>query len=390
MAPRRDLASQPGSPTRRRRVDPGILLVASIVLFLAAYVVHGPYHATADTFDYGSMALQMAGADRQAADRAALEFAMVRSGSLAPTAPAESYIARIWAGERQSERYRAIFHTRPLYPAMAAPLVPFLGLRALIVATAASGVAFGVALGWVALGLTGSLGISLAALAFAFLGPLGPYVTSLMPEAPMLALWSMALGLVTLAPRRIALFTVVAVALAATRGPTVGVLAVALVPLALFRPGLRPHATVAIAAFGLYVAITAALGLPGWIDSMQVLWTAQRSLPDLSDPVRHWWWLVVNRLPVVAGAHIPHIVLGLLALLPLARRAPAFLLGGLAIWLVVLVTPVASNIPRYVAPIWISLTVSAAIVVRRVTTSPPGWERLVRRVDARPGSRQPA
>ncbi len=367
----------------RRLAWPALLALFGLAVWVAAWNLHRP-RGYWDTFDYTSVALQAAGYDRVSADKAAIRFA---HGYTAPGFISDPpvYDARLESRTFEPRRYRAIFDSRPLYPRVAALFVPWFGVNAMIVASALGGWLFAVALGLSVELLTQSKLLSLAAVAAAFALPLGVWLIGLLAEGWMLAFWTAGLGLATAyaRQRRLSLLTAFGLAcvlLALTKSTNAVPLAIALLTIALFAlvgrcgsaAALLHLAAVASGVVVAAVAVTAWLGLPGFKDGVQDLLTEHFTKPDVASP-----WLPLARLAfhgtieVVRDAAPALWLILAFAAIPLLRAAR----GAVVLWavaaaasmLLFVIHPATSEMPRYLAPVWISVVIGLVLWPRMVS-----------------------
>jgi len=213
--------------------------------------------------------------------------------------------------------------------------------------------------------------------------PSGTWFAVMLSEGWMLALWTIGLASAT---RYIAtghrLWLVMTgagiVALYATKAANGAVLVAALVVIGAgaFTLGARNRGRFAklgivAASLGIgQVLLTATLGLPGLQGTLQDLFTAHYTQPDVDNLLGR---LVSRDLAVIgslAGDTLRDpflVVVALLLLVPLALRratwAWMWLLAGMATCLTVAVHPITTEVPRLLAPIWVSAAMGGAVGV---------------------------
>lgn len=336
-------------------------------------------HASGDTFWYTRQAFVYAGRADTEATALAADF-IVRQGRGNDPGP---WVA---AARTVDQRYQAIFRARPVYPLIAAPFVGLVGADGMAIASFLSAVAFAVALGFLAWSIVGSSVASIAAVVAAFALPTGGWLAYLYADGWMLALWtaSLAAGIAYVRSGMrswLIAFAVFVAMLFLTKSANGAVLVIATIGaaavVAIVERRIRTRATglAAVAAtIGLVqVVLFAVLHLPGLNQTLQDLWTNHFVRPDVTDP---WLRLARRDLAMVRGIAValigqPIVVgvaaIGLAALATLHSFPGALLvIAGLSSVLTVLVHPVTSEIPRLMAPIWVSVAVGWAVLVWRV------------------------
>jgi hypothetical protein len=125
-----------------------------------------------------------------------------------------------------------------------------------------------------------------------------------------------------------------------------------------------------VAAGGLHVA-KAPLGQPGVLDSIQDLLTDHFTRPDVAAPLVELVLVDLRQLPRwLAGLLVAPVEVGLvvIAAIALVRFAGAvglpWLSGATATLLLVFVHPVTSEIPRLLAPIWVTVAIGLVVAGR--------------------------
>ena len=353
----------------------GYVALSAVVGF-ARYELE-PRHEYGDTFWYARTALRMTGEPEPDATVQAAQF-MARERGIS------DYGGWVMAVREHDPRYIAIFDSRPLYPAVAAPLVAVAGLRTgLLIAALLAGVVFGSTLGWFVHAVTGSHLAAAGGIALGLALPSGQWFAVMLSDGWMLALWTLGLVAATryAATGRWAWLATTAatmVALYATKSANGAVLVGSLVLFAagefLFSPRHRRRMMVlggAVALLGVgQLVVFRVLNLPGLTDTLQDLFTAHYTQPDVDNLLGRLLDRDLSVLGSLAGdaLHDPFLpVLAILLLVPLAlaRRAWAglWLLAAVASSLTVLVHPVTSEVPRLLAPVWVSAAAGGALAL---------------------------
>jgi len=351
-----------------------LILLAALgaLLWLGRWQVN-ERRAGGDAFWYARSAYQFAGRDDGEATRGAAEvMARYRGQS------GDGWLA---APSSVDPRYQAIFRGRPLYPAVSAPFVTPVGPDAMVVGSLLGGAALAAGVGLGAARLAGSWPVGAVAAALVFVLPSGAFVAYLGPEGWMLAVWTLGLAVAVAhaarpGPWLLGMLALVTVVLAATKSSNAGVLALTLLLVALVAIARRSperRALVRAAAVGGAVltgslAVAAVLGLPGLSESVQDLLTDHFTKPDVESPWLELALFDLRQLPrwLVGLTRAPvELALGLVGAIALLRlgweRAAPWLIGAAATVLVVLLHPVTSEIPRLLAPIWVSVAVGLAV-----------------------------
>lgn len=276
-------------------------------------------------------------------------------------------------------RYPAIFAARPLYPLLAAPLTEPLGLAALQVVSVIAGIACAAAVAASTIGWSGSLLAGVIAGAAVVILPSGDWFVFMYADGLMLALWASCLlvaGQFVREPRAgwLAVFVVLLSALVVTKSANGAVMALALTAaaaLGMFRVGSRgPMVGLAVAACAVtvaYLAVSALLGYSGLAESLQDLATQHFRIPDVANPVGELLArdgaLIASVPAMVLDAPLPLTVVALgLAMLLVAGKTLGmlWLIAGVSCAVLVLLHPLPSEIPRLMAPVWLSVAIGLA------------------------------
>lgn len=405
-----DVSGGPGATTdlavsgdhgSRARIT--VFILGLVALGLACWLVRwsvAPTHASGDTFWYTRQALQLAGSSRSAATASAARF-IVEQGR---GASAQSWIQ---TADTIDPRYPAIFESRPVYPLVAAALVPILGVEAMVAAALLAGLAFAVALGLGIRAMTGSYVVGAVGVVVAYALPSGEWLAFLYADGWMLALWVSVIGLAAafVASGRRPWMIAYALALAVlqeTKSANGVVLIVAIAGVAVIAVVLRSEdrrrigqlamvgSLVVVAQLGIGMVV----GAPGLAVTLQDYFTKHFSVPDVPDPLRMLLRRDASLLPRVLinsladPRPVAAVAAGLAALAWLRTMTAAmWIAAAAATTLTVLIHPAPSEFPRLLAPIWISVAVGAAGAVAagrsrieaaglrgRVAASPGGIE----------------
>ena len=322
-----------------------------------------------DTFWYARQAARFAGATDHAAIVDAAGFMTDQRGG----DPA------YWLDlvDTIDRRYPAIFEARPLYPLSAAPLVPLTGLDALLVVSAIAGL---VTAGLVALG---ALHIWSSAIAGFVAGiaavalPAGDWFAFAYADGAMLAAWAATLllaghhlqhgGRTSAAGFGVAMLATI---LAKSANGFVLALAIIVVAAVLLvrRSDARGRAVVLAGVASVigasFLVISSLLGLSGIGESLQDLATHHFRDPDVADPVgallRRDGHLLAAAPGMIGDAAVP-ITVALVGLTILLLRPSAVALlwtvAAAGCLLLVLLHPLPSEIPRLLAPVWLSVAI---------------------------------
>jgi hypothetical protein len=354
-----------------------LVLLGAALLGAALWTVRwtlASSHAQGDTFWYTRQALLYAGYFESDATAIAADFIVGQGRGIDPA-------QWISAAEMLDSRYIEIFASRPVYPLVAAQLVGILGTGAMAAATAVAAMAFAAALAalvWPAAGATATFVAILAAFAL----PAGGWLAVMYADGWMFATLTASLAAAAAFLRTdrralLAAFALSVLALYATKSANAVVLVVATVLLAIasvmltrsLRTRVVELAAVAVAVGGLMTVTFAALGLPGLTETVQDLLTEHFDLPDVASPgprlVQQAAALGRTALFALAGQPLV-LAVALVGLIALAAArtwwAGLVALAGVAAVLTVVVHPVRSEIPRLMAPIWISVAVGWGLV----------------------------
>ena len=371
----RDAVDRPGRPTVG--LIAALVVTASIGWGLRWLTAEG--HASGDTFWYTRQALEYVGNSEAQATSEAAGY-LVRLGHTRDPKP--------WVDLANSidHRYPAIFESRPMYPLVAALLIPVAGLDAMVVSAALGALIFAVALGLVTHAVTGSARASVLAVALAYALPSGQWLAFLYADGWMFAFWTISLGCATAFLRQAGTGWLLALGIAlvglfASKSANGLVLVVAILAVAAIAlVGRHPEqgrlwklATLGAGLAAGQLVLFAVLGAPGINETLQDYFTKHFSVPDVENPVR----LLARRLLTLT----PSLLRSVLAPLPLAvtaigaiplltMRMPwaaLWLAAGIATGLTVLVHPVLSEIPRLLAPVWITVALGLSIGFARIS-----------------------
>ena len=255
---------------------------------------------TPDTFWYARDALRYAGHAPADADRTA---AKITCGGISPEVTRSKLNYPQCVRYRTNlpttapERFQRIFTSRPGYPLLAVPFVRVMGPGGFIAATAAVGVACGVAVAVLALLIGLRLPQALMAETLFYLLPTGLWGTRLLAEAPMMLCLLVALIATVLLLRGRAVKSAAgllagALALCCAVKPANGVaLAAALaggavlsLPRASSRRPFLLVAGIAMVVLAGNMWITSALHLPSVHETLQDTFTRHFRRPDVADP----------------------------------------------------------------------------------------------------------
>ena len=164
----------------------GTVIVIAAVL-LSIRLVTAPRVVSGDTFWYARAALRFTGATEGASTDGAAAFMRDERGD------EPDY----WVGlvAEIDSRYGAIFASRPLYPLLAAPLLPLFGLSALIVVSVGAGIVCSAIAAVTAHHLWHSPVASIAAGILVVALPSGASIAFAYADGVMLAAWSATLAL---------------------------------------------------------------------------------------------------------------------------------------------------------------------------------------------------
>lgn len=364
-------ADQKATTKHTLRPHPLTAIVAFALLgAILGLVIWGiePRHASGDTFWYARIALELTGKAEDEATRAAAEFIVREEG----THDTEAWVA---TAETMDPRYPAIFASRPIYPISVALFLGVADLRtAMALGALLAGVVFAAAFGWFVRHVTGSMLAGIGAVVLAFALPSGQWFAFMYADGWMLALWTLVLAcacryLLEARQRYIVAALAGLAALYLTKPANGAVLVFTFVVLGLGAMLLRTSSRAHAVTLGLWCAVVgvtqlavfAGLGLPGFDTTLQDMFTSHFTQPDVPDPLSLLLRRDLDLVQMAVAfpfreAPVFLMLVALLAPLAIARRswATAWLLAGLASVLTVVVHPVTSEIPRLLAPIWIS------------------------------------
>ncbi|GAB4049847.1 hypothetical protein [Catellatospora paridis] len=386
------------SPSARARLL--LLLLAAAALSGLLWVVRWESvdrHAYPDTYWYARQAAMIGGTPEADAERFAAEL-VCRQRMPSPTRGQDCLPGtRQWASGLPP-RYQRIFTTRPGYSLVAAPFVQAFGERGLIAATALLAVLAGV-LAALAVRLLGGGPISsLFATLLLFLLPTGFWLSRLLGEAGAtafaLAALCAAIPLLrpgsTAATRRLtAIGMLIALLATATTKPATGLLlslalTVTGAGLVLWHrrrdgwdAGLLLFTAAAGTATAVWLALSAALHIPGASETLQDKFTMHFTQPDVPDPWtrlaqlnREFWPARLNEwwsggAPSAASTVLAALVIGYAALfraLP-ARMALVWAAAGATGLLILIAHPIAPEVDRLVLIIWLPVAVGVAMLM---------------------------
>jgi hypothetical protein len=369
------MARLAGRPQPIARIAGLVVLVTAVAAGL--WVVRWdstPVHGGGDTFNYTRQALIDAGWSPGAAQTAAADFA-ARMTATRSDAFFDTF------AETMHPRYAAIFTARPLFPATAAPLVPVVGVDAMIVSAFVAAVLLAVVLATFVWSRTGSLAAAVLAAALVFVLPVWRWIVYVYADGWMLAWWAACLALAStyLATGRrlwLAAFGGTTVLLWLTKSANADELATAFgMALAASLPlgrrvwqRMAPLTAISVGLSAVGYAIATVLHLPGVIDSLQDFFTHHFQQPDVSHPVRRIVAFDEDHLGAWAAGFVgdpPTWLPIVAAVLGLRARAAAWALPWLTALLVspslVLLHPVRTEVERLAAPAWLTVIVGLAL-----------------------------
>ena len=356
-----------------------VLLVVTSAICWSVRWISVTDHASGDTFWYTRLALEYRGSPESEATVAAAGYLVALSHVTDPAPTIE-------LAQSIDARYPAIFASRPVYPLVAAALMPFFGLDAMIAAAALGATLFAVALGLVAFGVTGRAMAAVLAVVAAYALPLGSWLVFLYADGWMFAWLALTLGAATASLRGggrgwLLVFACGLVFLYGSKTANGVVVVIAVVALwvlvaiaghASARSGAA-LASIAVTIGAGQVALFGLLGAPGLAETLQDYFTRHFAVPDVADPLLlllqrevtlvPWMLLTLILNPIV-------LIVAALGLGPLlVVRAPwalLWVLAGVATAATVLVHPVISEVPRLMAPIWVSVSLGLVIWAARI------------------------
>ncbi|MCW2142759.1 hypothetical protein [Actinoplanes cyaneus] len=360
-------ARSPGTPGRRWLIEGACIVLVAVIaalLFLVRY--QDPARAASgDSFWYMRQALIFTGVDAETA-RVRVEHIMCQDINRSLADKHQKPTCKSYDTTKITQRYRAIFDSRPGYPLFGAPFVAVLGpwtgmMAATLVLAMVAGVLAYLAV-WMASGLRLAGILASAAL---FVLPTGFWMSRMLVESGMVAgFLAVLIGAMLIQRGRrsgIALISVALIWLFAARSASglamslvlLGAGALSLVHRESRRSGAIIAGLGAAGAVG-WQLLSKVLGLPGFNETVQDFATRHFKDPDIPDPVP---WLIEQNLkfwPTVPLTDLMDLV------------KPAALLLVVAVFVVRL---------RPVAALWIftGLIGVAMIVAHPVHTE---WERL--------------
>lgn len=362
----------------------GLLPVILLILAsLGAWMVRwtgAPSHASGDTFWYSRTALEDAGWAPEAATVEAARLALDD-----PRAGADSAAVANWIRTAATidPRYPAIFDERPLYPLTATPFLVLLGPAGMVVPVLVGALIAGAAVGWLVVSRTGRPLVGVATAIALFALPTGAAMTLEYADALMLGLWAVALAAASTylaRPRRrwLVVLAVAAVLMGWTKLANEVALAAALLGVAGYellrrRPWRTAAALAAVAGVAVVVQLLVlqVSGAAGLMTSVQDLLTRHFADPDVANPITRLIRIDLGLVKAVPGRVLGMSPLDLLAfaggavglvLAPGRWRLP-WIAGAVATLGVVALHPVGSEIPRLLAPVWLTVVVGLGLLL---------------------------
>ncbi|WP_021593528.1 MULTISPECIES: hypothetical protein [Actinomadura] len=341
--------------------------------------------ATPDTFWYARDALRYAGHSPAEADRTAAEItcgAMKRDRARWRLTYTECLRYRTRLPAKAPVRFQRIFTSRPGYPLLAVPFVRVMGTTGFAAATAALGVACGIAVVLLALAIGLRPVQALIAETLFYLLPTGLWGSRLLAEAPMMLCLLVALiGTVLLLRGRNAKTAVgllaCGLALLCAVKPANGVaLAAALAAGAVLSLPFATSRRTSLAVTGIATLVLAgnlwissALHLPGVHETLQDTFTRHFRLPDVTDPWQRladasqslWTDAIAQRMleaPLIPAAFL-FAAVGLFARLRWDAAWP-LALAGLTGALVASMHPLVYELDRLSVVTWIPVAFGLA------------------------------
>ncbi|MVZ99141.1 hypothetical protein F8568_001810 [Actinomadura sp. LD22] len=287
----------------RSRTRMALLLAVAVMLGSGLWLLRwsgSAATATPDTFWYARDALRYAGWSAPAADRTAAEItcsALMRGDPRPAGGYGNCVRYRTALPGTAPVRFQRIFTSRPGYPLLAVPFVRAMGPTGFAVATAALGVACGVAAVLLALAIGLRPVQALLAETLFYLLPTGFWGSRLLAEAPMMLCVLAALAGAVLVLRGRAVIAgsallACALALLCVVKPANGVAlaaalaagAVLLLPVFASRRAFLAVAGIAALVLAGNLWISDALHLPGVHETLQDTFTRHFRRPDVPDP----------------------------------------------------------------------------------------------------------
>lgn len=362
-------------------VTGAVVVIAAVLLSIR--MLTAPRLVADDTFWYARAAVRFTGAGEAESTERAAAYMRDRRGD------DTGYWA--WQVTDVDPRYPAIFAARPLYPLLAAPLLPFIGLDALLLVSAAAGIACSAIVATAAHHLWHSATVAIAAGILVIGLPSGGSIAFAYADGVMLAAWSVTLVLAGVHLRRGGPWWAAAfgIGLAATfmAKPANGMLlaltiVVVATALVMFHVQERRRmvtlGAVAFLVTATLLAISTLLGFSGIGESFQDLATRHFQDPDVANPVAgllHRDGDLLAAAPGMVGAAALPVMASLIGLGGLIQRrsieAATWAATGASSLLLVLLHPMGTEIPRLVAPLWVSVALGYAGLISL------GWSRLV-------------
>jgi 4-amino-4-deoxy-L-arabinose transferase-like glycosyltransferase len=339
-----------------------------------------PSHASGDSFWYARLALEARGKTDADATQLAANF-IVHEGRGTDPGVYVDLVRTI------DPRYPAIFASRPVYPLIVAGLLQFADIDvAMALGALLAGAAFAVLFGGFIWRVTGSLAAAGGGVALAFILPSGKWFAFMYADGWLFTFMVLTLALATnylRFSRRVDLIGVgAAIGLAYLTKPANGVaLVVALVVLGMAasvsrhpQRGAAVRLGAAAALIGVVqLACFAVLGLPGFATTLQDMFTLHFTFPDVSEPLPRLFARDAEVVPWLLAFPIREPLLAFVGaglLVPLLRwndlSCGLGLVVGLVSLPVVLVHPVTSEVPRLLAPIWISASLGGGLLIGRI------------------------
>lgn len=385
-------AARASGSTRSWMVSLLALGALAVVLSLGRLVIAGP-GVTGDTFWYArQMAILSGHSDAAANEIGGQLLAEVRGDNPA-----------VWAEVAASvdKRYPAIFAARPLYPMAAAAFEPILGTGGLLIISIIAGAACAGAVATAGRVLSGSDTVGISSGIFTLVLPSGQWFTYLLADGLMLALWAVALVTATQFSRdgrwtSLAAFAFAVLGLWLAKSANGGVMVVVIGGSTLVL-GLTTNSTgrffrllaVSIVAGAVYLGLASVFGFSGVIESLQDLSTRHFAAPDVANPITDLLarnsYLLASLPSMLATGVVPVLLLGggLLALM-VCTRSPdryAWLVASACCAGLVIAHPLPSEIPRLVAPAWLSAAIGLGWGSMLAATRIPSlWIRFWNRV----------
>jgi hypothetical protein len=353
--------------------------VLGALLGLARWGIE-PSHASGDAFWYARMALRLGGETEIAATQTAANFIVAEGRGTDPAV----YVA---LAETIDRRYPAIFESRPIYPLVVTSFLSITELRpAMALGSLLAGVVFAAVFGSFVRYRFGSMLAAVGAVAITFALPSGKWFAFMYADGWMLALWALVLACATWylrepRPRYLAATLAGLIGLYLTK-PANGVVLV--ITFVLFSVGavvLRTENRARAVTLGsscavvgvIQLAVFAALALPGLDSTLQDLLTSHFARPDVPDPLSRVLLMDLHLIPFALAFPFREgpallLLVALIAPLVIVERswAAVWVMAGRGSMLTVLVHPLTSEIPRLLAPIWVTAALGAGWWIGRI------------------------